>query len=237
MPCNAYDRCFCEYGRAAVLDQCQLQAVPVIHPCDPCVKEIDVLHVSAQLMPHAPRSIWGLRRKPELPAAVPHVAPDRLRQRVLGSVKGERDPCSGGHAGQSRRAWAVLGGSIVIFASLLATGLLAPERSAPRSSAQTLSAATTHAHLRRAGPRAELIVSGMPQPPVGEVYEVWLNHAGGAPQPTDALFTVTSEGDAAVEVPGDLRGVREVTVTSEPLGGSSSPTTAPVLRVPLVQHH
>ncbi len=43
------------------------------------------------------------------------------------------------------------------------------------------------------------------------------------PQPTDALFTVTRAGAGSVEVPGSLRGVREVMVTSEPLGGSSAP--------------
>lgn len=77
----------------------------------------------------------------------------------------------------------------------------------------------------------------MPEPPVGEVYEVWLNRPSAPPRPTDALFTVTSEGNAAVEVPGSLRGVREITVTSEPLGGSSSPTSAPVLRLPVTQRH
>ena len=78
----------------------------------------------------------------------------------------------------------------------------------------------------------ELLVSHMRQPPIGEVYEVWLMRAHSAPQATDALFTVTSAGDGSVDVPGGLHGVREVMVTSEPLGGSSSPTSAAVLRVP-----
>lgn len=71
----------------------------------------------------------------------------------------------------------------------------------------------------------------MPEPPIGEVYEVWLERTGKPAQPTDALFTVTSSGDGAVEVPGALRSVREVMVTAEPLGGSSAPTSAAVLRL------
>jgi hypothetical protein len=86
------------------------------------------------------------------------------------------------------------------------------------------------ASLRRLGSHAELVVEGMPAPPIGEVYEVWIDHPGTPPQPTDTLFTVTRAGSASVEVPGRLRGVREVMVTAEPLGGSTRPTSAPVLR-------
>jgi hypothetical protein len=180
------------------------------------------------------------QHRSERSAEIPHVAPERLRQRVLGAVRGEGYARPGEHARISRRGRRVLGGSIAVLAALLATGLFALERSAPvgrprTRSATTLSARTTRAHLRRAGPRAELIVSGMPEPPVGEVYEVWLNRPSAPPRPTDALFTVTSEGNAAVEVPGSLRGVREITVTSEPLGGSASPTSAPVLRLPVTK--
>jgi hypothetical protein len=60
------------------------------------------------------------------------------------------------------------------------------------------------------------------------VYELWINR-GGAAQRTDALFTVTSRGAATVGVPGSVSGVKEVMVTSEPLGGSSVPTSAPVI--------
>lgn len=190
-------------------------------------------------MPHAPRWSWVRPLGSERSADSPDAAPGKLRQRVLGAVRGDGYARSRGPARMSRGGRSVLGGASAVLAALL----FALEPSAParhprtRSSATTLSAGSTRAQLRRAGPRAELIVSGMPEPPVGEVYEVWLNRAGGTPRPTDALFTVTSEGNAAVEVPGSLRGVREITVTSEPLGGSSSPTTAPVLRLPLARSH
>jgi hypothetical protein len=91
----------------------------------------------------------------------------------------------------------------------------------------------THASLRMVGAHAELVVSGMPEPPIGEVYELWLERPGAPPQPTDALFMVTTAGNGTVEIPADLRGVREVMVTSEPLGGSLSPTSAAVLRLAL----
>jgi len=89
------------------------------------------------------------------------------------------------------------------------------------------------ASLRKVGGHAELRLSAMPRPPVGEVYEVWLTRPGSRPQPTNALFNVTSEGTAAVEVPGPLAGVGRVTVTAEPVGGSVRPTSAVILTVAL----
>ncbi|MGH2864559.1 MAG: anti-sigma factor [Solirubrobacteraceae bacterium] len=156
---------------------------------------------------------------------------------MLSAVSGEHHHRPRAPLDLSGGARWVLGGSSVLLAALISVGLVALARSSPgagprtRSSAIALSLSTTRASLRRAGLRTELIVSGMPEPPVGEVYELWLNRASTAPQPTDVLFTVTREGNGAVDVPGSLRGVREVTVTSEPLGGSSSPTTAPLLRL------
>ena len=68
----------------------------------------------------------------------------------------------------------------------------------------------------------------MPQAGAGRVYEVWTKRAG-APAPTDALFTVTGGGKATVAVPGGVSGVKEILVTSEPLGGSRVPTRTPVI--------
>ena len=98
------------------------------------------------------------------------------------------------------------------------------------------SGASAHApvvSLRRIGHGGELEISRMPEPPVGEVYELWLDRPGSPPRPTDALFTVTRSGSATVDIPGSLRGLRSVLVTAEPLGGSAAPTSAPVLKLPI----
>ena len=58
---------------------------------------------------------------------------------------------------------------------------------------------------------------------------MWLDRDDGtAPVPTEALFSVR-QGRASVDVPGDLRGVKQVLVTDEPLGGSEVPTRQPVI--------
>jgi hypothetical protein len=122
-----------------------------------------------------------------------------------------------------------------VLSLLLGVALGATLVSALSSDPHTASSSTRSlkASLQTLGSHAELAVSGMPEPPIGEVYEVWLLRAGSSsPQPTDALFTVSRAGRATVEVPGgDTRNVKEVLVTSEPLGGSATPSGPVVLRV------
>jgi anti-sigma-K factor RskA len=86
-----------------------------------------------------------------------------------------------------------------------------------------------HAQLRQTDAQAELEVTGIPQPPPGKVYEVWLAKPHGTPQRTDALFSPTGEGNANVDVPGDLHNIERVMVTTEPAGGSAHPTSPPII--------
>jgi hypothetical protein len=85
------------------------------------------------------------------------------------------------------------------------------------------------AELRKVGSHLELVVVGLPAPPPGRIYEVWLEHGAEPPLPTDALFSVTKTGSGSVGVPGNLHGVSKVLVTNEPLGGSLKPTRTPVI--------
>lgn len=82
--------------------------------------------------------------------------------------------------------------------------------------------------MRVSGDDAKLVVAGLSAPPEGRIYQVWLDRGTGAPEPTEALFSVR-KGRASVSVPGDLTGVKQVLVTDEPLGGSEAPTRQPVI--------
>lgn len=80
---------------------------------------------------------------------------------------------------------------------------------------------------------ATLRVRGLPLPPEGKVYEVWLLRRGAAaPSPTDALFSVSTTGDGRVALPS-VRGVEQVLVTAEPVGGSQAPTSQPFISATL----
>lgn len=80
---------------------------------------------------------------------------------------------------------------------------------------------------------ATLRVRGLPVPPEGKVYEVWLLRRGAAaPSPTDALFSVSTGGSGRVALPS-VRGVEQVLVTAEPVGGSPAPTSQPFISATL----
>lgn len=184
-----------------------------------------------------------------LPASVPLIhAPEALRQRVLATVRSEAEllKAAGGRAEEPparaarRRSLRVslVGGSLAIAATAAAAvaitiGLRSSTHERVRTAHIAANIHGAQASLRQTGSRAELVVSGMPQPPLGEIYEVWLARSSAPPQPTDALFGVTSSGSGSVNIPGNLHGVQEVMVTREPLGGTSHPTNPPLLRVAL----
>ena len=178
-----------------------------------------------------------------LPATVPpQSAPEELRRRVLSVVRAEAEllRAAGQEADEPPRrssrwrqpraavlAWCALAAGVV---AVLAIALTAGSSQQTRVTSAHVAVVGAHASLRQVDGHSELLLAGMPQPPSGKIYEVWLSR-GRAPQPTDALFGVTMDGSGAVVVPGSLHGVKEVLVTSEPLGGSSHPTSTPLIRV------
>jgi hypothetical protein len=182
-----------------------------------------------------------------LPATVPSVsAPKALRQEVLASARSEAEllNASGPQADRPpRRAnrWRPRPLSLAIAGAIAAcaaaSAIVIDSGSSPHERVISAQIATrirgAHAALYQIDNRSDLVVSGMPQPALGKIYEVWLNRGGASPQPTDALFSVTNHGSGSVAVPENLQGVKEVMVTSEPLGGSSRPTSPPLIRVVL----
>jgi anti-sigma-K factor RskA len=180
-----------------------------------------------------------------LPVAVPRVvASQELRERVMATVRSEAELLHAAGAGadrarpaqprwRSRRLQVLtvagaMGVGVLVGAVVLDAGSQAPT---PRVSTAQLASLPTGAKavLRRVGGHAELVVSGVSQPPRGKIYELWLAREGKAPQATDALFGVSHSGSASVNVPGNLAGVKQVMVTAEPLGGSPHPTSTAII--------
>lgn len=179
--------------------------------------------------------------------AVPQVtAPPEIRNRVMSVVRAESELLLASGATADRpieresrfsllrlRPWP----ATVLATSLLALGigggalLVGGGESDPDTRTIACASAPEGAscQMRIAGDNAELVVAGLRPPPKGRIYQVWLDRDNGtAPEPTAALFSVR-KGRAAVAVPGDLSGVKQVLVTHEPLGGSEVPTRQPVI--------
>jgi anti-sigma-K factor RskA len=174
-----------------------------------------------------------------LPAAAPQLtAPSELKQKVMSAVYEDARRLPRIETRRVRRraplgglGWRPALGGLAAAAAVIALAVISLTSGGGSGTrvirAQAL-APGARAVLRLTGGRAELSIAGMPQSPAGHIYEVWLKGSAGA-QPTDALFTVSSTGDATVDVPGVVPAIREVMVTAEPLGGSRVPTSRPVI--------
>jgi anti-sigma-K factor RskA len=172
-----------------------------------------------------------------LPMTAPQLAaPRALRRRVLAEVRAP----GRGSPRQARRSRlglrtplsrGALAGAAALAAAAIAAAVVAflPGSAKTRSVSARVVYPSASAVVRLQSGHAELIVRRMPAAPAGHIYEVWLKRGTRPPAPTSALFGVTSAGAAAVDVPGDLRGVSEVLVTPERIGGSLRPTRAPVI--------
>ncbi len=183
-----------------------------------------------------------------LPTTVPQArAPRALVQCVLATARSEAEllnatgpeadrPPRRANRWRSRPMSLAIAGAIVaacVAAAAIVIDSGAPARERVISAQIATNIQGAHASLYLIDNRSNLVVSGMPQPALGKIYEVWLNRGGASPQPTDALFSVTNRGSGSVDVPDNLHGVKEVMVTSEPLGGSSRPTSPPLIRIVL----
>ena len=161
-------------------------------------------------------------------ATVRYEVPRELRRRVLDDVRAT--PKAARHARARTRAWSprvAWGGALAAAAVIVVVLVVA--LSSGGSSSRTIQASTGSAELKIADGRADLIVRRLPHLPAGRIYEMWVQRGNATPTPTGTLFAVTSTGTAAVGVPGGVGGVSAVMVTQEPAGGTSAPTTAPVI--------
>lgn len=178
-------------------------------------------------------------------------APDPIRDRVISVVRAEAELLRAAGPAADRpepapveRRWSLRSlrplpalalASMALIVGVGGGALLAGDDGGsggigPRTIAAKVESAGATAQVRISADGAKLQVEGMPPPPSGRVYQVWLKHGERSlPKPTDALFSVNSEGRASVDVPGDLDGVEAVLVTHEPAGGSELPTRTPVI--------
>jgi anti-sigma-K factor RskA len=166
------------------------------------------------------------------PGAV-YAVPKGLKRRVMRDVRAAPKSASAGSAQPpARLAWAsgpLLAWSGALAAVLVAVIVAVALTSGGSGGTKVIQASVGSAELRVTDGRGDLVVHRLPQLPSGRIYEMWVQRGSAQPVPTGTLFGVRSSGTAAVGVPGGLNGVSAVLVTEEPAGGTSAPTTAPVI--------
>jgi len=190
-----------------------------------------------------------------LPASVePRTPPDGLRESLMATVRAEaaaaagdaspahtrpataREPWWHGLRGLLARPAVGMAALIVLIAGVGAGWLLrGSDTVEPRSSlvrAEPVGSATpVAATLEVSHDAGTLHVQALPAIPSDEVYEIWIQRAG-VMEPSNT-FVLDRNGSAEAAIPGPLNGGQAVYVTREPRGGSSQPTTRPVLQAPL----
>lgn len=174
----------------------------------------------------------------------------RLKRRVMDEVGRDSRavPVPAGPEPERRRWFALPGfgpgftvaGAMALVVAVLVAGVagyaLNGDDGSPGGapSERVVAAKTTNgsdAVLVQHGNSGTLRISNLDPPPSGRVYQAWIEREGVI-RPTDSLFLPRRDGTATASVP-DLKGVHTVYVSVEPGGGSTSPTTSPVIAVAL----
>lgn len=215
--------------------------------CRECAREVEQLRPARDALLVA---VTRVRPSPALKARVMAAVEDEARLFAAASSPVARTPADRGAATPPRArrarwldrwrapvpAWALACCLIALLAvgALVAVGLergpAAGREIVARVDARQAPGA--RARIRITSDDATLTVRGLPAPGRGRTYQVWLVTGAAGPHPTRALFGVDA-GRASVALPRETRRADELLVTSEPRGGSRSPTRRPVLSAPL----
>jgi anti-sigma-K factor RskA len=200
-----------------------------LETCPECREEVDELRPAAEALPMA---------------SPPVVPPRALKDRVMAEV--EREAALLAQAGpdadrprparekRRRGGWAWLSGWRLapVAVALVLAGVLAGSLLGGGTKTYQFQGASAELEVTDDG--ATLVADNLAAPPEGKVYEVWLKPKGSdTPEPTDVLFTPRSDGAATAAIPGDVSDVEQVLVTAEPMGGSATPTSDPVMTATL----
>jgi anti-sigma-K factor RskA len=204
-----------------------------LESCAACREEVELLSVASDALP---ASVAQISPPPELKdriMAVVHAEAELLAAAGPRADEPERSRRRG------RRSWLpslrpalALAGVAVALALGVVAGIALDDGPGERTvvaSVDTGQARGAEARLVVGDRASRLVLKGMPKPPAGRVYQVWLLRPGGKPEPTSALFVPRADGSGNVSVPGSLDGVDQVLVSTEPVGGSRAPTTTPLI--------
>ena len=205
--------------------------------CPVCREEVEALELAAHALPSA---VDPVAPPPSLKARI--MAEVEREASLLAAAGPEADrPAPARRRARERRRgrlglprWApVAVGAVLLLGVVIGVGVSQLGGSGERTVQATVldKARAPHAsvEVEVASDGATLVARGLPAPPSGRVYQIWLKRPGHAPEPTSALFTPRRDGTATATVPGSLDGVTEMLVTDEPSGGSQQPTTSPLL--------
>jgi anti-sigma-K factor RskA len=202
--------------------------------CDACREEVEELAPAADALP---MGVLQMEPPPELKARIMAEVEREAELLAAAGPQADRPPA------RRRRRLSFGLPQLATGLAVLAVGVVLGVAGAALlggGGTQTVTAKVEPAFSRDAkvelqlhDGHATLVASGLPAPPEGRVYELWVKKPGQDPQPTSALFRPSRDGAATAAVKGSLAAGDQVLMTDEPDGGSQAPTTAPLLSAEL----
>ena len=192
--------------------------------CDPCRRDLAAVAVASS----------ALRDISRLPFAE---APDLPPMRLPADDPDRADLTAPSRRDRRQRSRWLLGAAAVLVALLLGVGAftIGRDRDAGRGQTVALGApaaggATAEARMRGAGDDQIMTMTaqGLPRPPAGAYYEVWLVGDGGQELPVGVL---APNGEGVWSLPAEVAArYRAIDVTLEPADGDPSRSDRTVLR-------
>lgn len=154
-----------------------------------------------------------------------------LRERILGEVSASLPAkAESARAPRERRSWFRIGGLSLQPAAAMAVVVLVVGIAFAGYQLGTDGGSTTYqgqsAKLTVDGDDGILQLTGVANPPPNQEYQAWVQR--GSKLLPSSPIAVRKNGTASVAIPHDLDGAEAVVVTTEPAGGSRTPT-GPVL--------
>ena len=201
-----------------------------LETCAACREDVDELRPAAEALPMA---------------SPPVLPPPALKDRIMAEVEREAEllaSAGGAPKPAPKRAKRRFGlrlpmPAVALACAALIAGVVLGGVLFGADGGRTIDMQSTlpnaSAELEMTDDGAILVANNLPTPPEGKVYMVWIQKPGQAPEPTSALFTPRRDGSATASVTGDMDDVETVLVNTEPLGGSTTPTSEPFLTASL----
>lgn len=166
--------------------------------------------------------------------------PPQVRQRLLEQVAAEAQVVQpiGRPPRRSQWVWGLAAAGLVAVGSWGVWEVLDEDLTSVEQVIQADDAVRHEAELdgtpvvvvtSQAQDRAVLVAADLPALPEGQVYQAWFLREDGV---IDSAGLLTDPG-ADAELAGDPDGVTAVALSVEPAGGSTQPTTDPVVAIPL----
>jgi anti-sigma-K factor RskA len=197
-----------------------------VRDCQPCQAELRWLRPAVDRLPHG---LPYLEPPPQLRERL--LSEAREDARVAGSTTAPRVARGRRLGGLSLRPLAGFAAILLLCAAI--AGYVIGNGGSGEEASTTVAghAPGVVASVVRQGETATLKLTNVHELPKRRVLEAWVRRDGDI-EPVRALFVPDREGRAETTI-ANMQGVETVMVTAEPAGGSASPTSAPIVTVPI----